>query len=378
MTTTYQQRVAMQWSIVGITSCLAILCFLAALYRKLDVEQIGGSASGRRYLQELSQLSPSEWIHHNHVQIALGSEQDERKLQNSSIVCNGHVNLCDRRVNEITFATVHNAMSALEDGAILLKNHFREFEGALQSGYRGINFDMGVCNGKVRLIHTVCTLKSRSLQGALQSIVRFMQANPNEVIILPTQLSTQLDEKNVVTLNAIDQVFQSVPDFYRLLYNHPSSNPLWPTLRELITTNRRILFFHYNGETCTKSDITMNTTNMNNINNPCPYGFHPWFLYAAETEFSFKAVNDLKDVNRACRITRGAGGSMDFFGVNVFLTPARFVPTLKRVNQYAFMKSHVDNCLAYNNKTIANLILVNYWGVGNVLNVVSDFNDVLR
>lgn len=380
---TFHQRLAAQWLVVAIASCLAILCFLAALYRKLDLEHIGQSASVRRRLStRLPQYeSSTKWLHHDQFIRSRSQRPRFQQSNTTTMVCNGHKNLCDRGVNETIFATVHNAMSALVDGAILLKNHIRPLESALQSGYRGINLDIGICNGQVSVIHTTCTIASRSLKSVLQSIVSFLQKNPHEVILLPTQLSTQLlSAKNNITLLAIDDVFQSVPEFYNMLYNHPSPNQLWPTLRELITSNRRILFFHYNGESCTKLDATTitNTTTTTNISNPCPYGFHPWFMYAAETEFDFLSVKDLQDIPRSCRITRGGrSGYNQFFGINIFITPARFIPTWKQINQYSFIKSHIDECLSYNQKTFVNVILVNYWGVGDVLDVVYDMNAAL-
>jgi hypothetical protein len=380
----FHQRLAVQWLVVAIASCLAILCFLAALYRKLDLEHIGPSASGRRLLSTKlrNQKSSIEWSHSDHL-IRSRSLQQRRVQQNNDtiLVCNGLENLCDRRVNETIFATVHNAMSALENGAILLKNNIRPLESALQSGYRGINLDIGTCNGQVSVIHTACTISTRSLKSVLLSLVSFLKKNPFEVILLPTQLSTQLfSSKNNITLQAIDEVFQSVPEFYDMLYNHPSPSQSWPTLRDLITSNRRILFFHYNGESCTKADSTTTTTNSTtmNISNPCPYGFHPWFMYAAETEFDFRFVQDLQDIPRACRITRGGrSGYNQFFGINIFITPARFIATWKQINQYNFVKSHIVECLAYNQKTFVNAILVNYWGVGGVLDVVHDMNAAL-
>jgi hypothetical protein len=403
----FHQRLATQWLVVAISSCLAILCFLAALYRKLDLEHIGPSASGRRRLVKSSKQGklPHEWVQKDRSVLRRyeSSEQQQqqrrrrRRIQQqqqqqqqtndttTTLICNGHANLCDRRVNETVFAAVHNAMSAFEDGSILLKNHIRSLERALQFGYRGINLDIGTCQGQVSVLHTVCTISTRSLKSVLQSVVSFLQNNPYEVLLLPTQLSTQLlSTKNNITLAAINEVFQSVPEFYDLLYQHPSPSQVWPTLRELITMNRRILFFHYNGESCTPLDTTITTINnttktaITDVSNPCPYGFHPWFMHAAETEFSFRTVQDIQEIPKSCRITRGgSSGRNEFFGINLFITPARFVPTWKRINRYSFIQSHIDQCLSYNQKTFVNVIFVNYWGVGDVLDVVYDMNAAL-
>jgi hypothetical protein len=333
----YQQRQAIQWSIVALTSLLAIASFLAAFYHRKGRDLILRSDVGRHRRRSLQ--------------------------QNTTMVCNGLANLCDLPANKILYATLHNANTDVVHGSLVSHSQVRDLEKAVAAGYRGINFDIGKCNGKVQLGHGTCLLSTRDIETVLQHLLDFLNANPNEVIIIPAEITVPLLGAEAVTLAEIDQVFQSVPGWKEKLYDHPGPGQPWPTLSELIAADTRILFFHYNGETCTK---TVN----------CPTGFHPWFQYAVETQFSFKTVQELQDTAYSCNITRGRGGTRDFFGVNVFVTPPRKVAAL-RVNAADFLKPHVQACTDLNGGLQANLILVDYWGLGNVLDVVHELNAAL-
>lgn len=357
---TYQQRVALQWLVVATASLLAVASFLAAIYHRMSTDIIQDIAEGRRHLQN------TVWI---------GESKKRRVLHgrnvNGEFLCNGHSNLCDLPANEIVYATLHNAGSTAESGSLIFKNHILDLGRALSAGYRGINIDIGKCFGQVKLVHGPCLTSSRNLSNVLTEIANFLQKNPNEVLMIPTQLATPLSGGASVTLLEIEQGFKAVPEFYNLLYNHPGVGQPWPTLRELIAANTRVLFFHYNGESCTKVALPSNEANA------CPFGFHPWFRYAAETQFSFSTLKQLQNTSYSCMITRGGSSVKDFFGINVFLTPPQIVPTSKLINTYDFLKSHVQACTDLNEGLQGNLILINYWGIGDLLEVVSDLNSAL-
>lgn len=73
------------------------------------------------------------------------------------LACNGLLNLCDMPVNEIMYATSHNANSDLAT-ARLDANHLFGILDALKAGVRGLNIDIGKCNvrgvKKLSLIHS--------------------------------------------------------------------------------------------------------------------------------------------------------------------------------------------------------------------------------
>jgi hypothetical protein len=280
-------------------------------------------------------------------------------------LCNGHANLCDRSVSDILFATVHNAASTFADGVFLFPNHENSLEDALVAGYRGINVDIGVCGDTIRLVHGLCALGYREIVPTFSNIVRFLQENTNEVIIMPVQIDN--DVGGDVTLQEIDNILQLVPGMKEIMYNHPSDATSWPTLRELITANTRILFFVYNGERCYGAEATVS----------CPVGIHDWFQYAGESEFQFETPDQLiNDKAYACAITRGGSGLLDFYGVNVFTTIPR-KRNCEELNTQANLESHLSSCSSLTGQTIVNLLLVDCWDVGDVISVVNTYNAAL-
>jgi hypothetical protein len=275
--------------------------------------------------------------------------------------CNGLENLCDLPVNNILFATLHNAMATEQDG-FLFPNHEFQLEGALEAGYRGINIDIGKCNGEIRLLHETCSLGSRDPVTALTNIGRFLQENPNEVLLINAQINN--DSGGEVTIEEMDAGLELIPGLKEQMYAHPGPGTPWPTLRELIEANTRVLFFHYNGQFCSDPDIT------------CPSGFHDWFTYAAETQFSFDDVAALDDKVTSCEITRGENGQRDFFGINVF-TRVPSETACAVLNTATFLESHLTECSALNGGLDANLLLVDCWDKGDVLSVVRKYNEAL-
>lgn len=209
-------------------------------------------------------------------------------------------------------------------------------------------------------MHANCALGMREPIGALNSIVSFLQSNPNEVIIMPTQIDYGTGGE--VTLAEIDAVFEQVPGFKSLMYNHEDGS-LWPTLGELIEADTRILFFHYNGQQCSGSNAVA-----------CPEGFHDWFSYAGETEFQFTSASQFQNVEFSCLITRGSG-SLDFYGVNVFLQIPN-LSTCGELNTREFLIAHVEACSTFTSQDV-NLILVDCWDEGDVLDIAREYNESL-
>jgi len=275
--------------------------------------------------------------------------------------CNGLVNLCSKRANEILYATMHNANSDA-DTATFRPNHNRGILDALEAGVRGINVDFGYCDGKLSMVHGLCVAGASDPVEKLSQVQQFLADNPREVVIIPSEIND--DVGGVVRIADVVTVLEQVKDstgrsMFESLYSHQPGDP-WPTLGELIEINKRILFFHYNGEeACFVMD--------------CPPGFHDWFTFAAETNFSFQEVSDIEDdPSGACAITRGENGLRNFFGVNIFLEqPDPEASTI--LNSRSFMENHLTTCGAQNNQP-PNLALVDFWSLGDVVPVVNDFN----
>lgn len=63
--------------------------------------------------------------------------------------CNGLENICDLRVNEILFASLHDGMTEFEDGNFVRIHQQFEIERALEAGYRAFKLDVCKCDGKL-------------------------------------------------------------------------------------------------------------------------------------------------------------------------------------------------------------------------------------
>jgi hypothetical protein len=316
--------------------------------------------------------------------------------EDGPLSCNNGTHLCDRRVNEILFATVHNAASTAVDGFIL-PNHQGSIMEALQAGYRGINVDIGICRGNViGLVHSSCFLGFGNLTTTFAEIASFLADNVNEVLIMPTQLD--FGTGGEFTLSELAAIMPQ--SFRELLYEHHPKKKKnnntnnendnnnvttttatitpWPTLRELIASNQRILFFHYNGERCDDNDDDSSSSSLSTTT--CPYGFMNWFDYAAESEYSFADIDSLLDKDQACRVTRGgepSTSSASFYGVNVF---TRFPnPDHCAILHSAdFLWNHLTRCAAVAQRDNGvNVLLVDCWNVGDVVLVVHEYNQAL-
>lgn len=276
--------------------------------------------------------------------------------------CNGVETICDLRVSDVMFASLHNGHSSEDDGFLVAGNHEFKFELALQTGYRGLNLDLAMCEGKLLMIHGKCSLGSRDPLIAFQNIATFLQNNPRDVLLITMELVTINHVQ--VRLNDIFALMQTA-GLTKYLYWHTNPTSNWPTMRQLIEADTRVLIFFYGGPSCRTTSLS------------CPPGFNEWFYYAAETEFEFPTVNALQNISSSCKITRGAGGYMEFFAVNNFVTnilPSKTAAAM--VNKQDFLLKHIDACAEMNNMTV-NVVFIDFWNIGNLVQVAQEYNTAL-
>lgn len=147
----------------------------------------------------------------------------------SSRICNGVSSNCNRRVNEVMFATLHNAMSSEEDG-FYGPNHALRLEKALDAGYRGLMIESCDCGvSGLQLCNSLCFSGTRDPVGVLNSTVDFLVRNPNEVIIMVIKV----DDESLYRM--FDLVFTAVDALRSLMYSHDGGK--WPVLNDLIDRN---------------------------------------------------------------------------------------------------------------------------------------------
>ena len=157
--------------------------------------------------------------------------QCEDETQNC---CNGLDTICDLRVDEIFYASVHNAMATLEDGFVFGSNHRFKLEGALKAGYRGINMDVCNCNGEIQLCHGICGF-TRDVTETFGSINSWMEENPTETLMIVLEINSGADEP--VDLDEFYSILSGVDGLMDKVYIHENVMDPLPTLREMVAAD---------------------------------------------------------------------------------------------------------------------------------------------
>lgn len=158
-------------------------------------------------------------------------------------ICNGLASNCYRKVNEIMYASVHNAMAALENQFVVAYNNLYSLESALDKGFRGFLMDSCECTGLgTQMCHSTCAIGYRRPVPVFEGIRDFLQENENEIVILELQIGTDTFD------DLYDKMLQ-VENLTSLMYNHPYRTAPWPIINDLIANNT-VRYLHVGGLVC--------------------------------------------------------------------------------------------------------------------------------
>lgn len=155
---------------------------------------------------------------------------------NAATVCNGYAALCDKLYSNVTFIGSHDSAF---DGILLVDNQFDSVADQLSLGVRFLQAQSHDDDGTIELCHTTCTEEDGgSLQTWLETVVTFLEANPNEVITLLITNGDGIDGSEFAS------VFEAAGASE---YAYSPSGTLtlseWPTLGELIDAGTRLVVF---------------------------------------------------------------------------------------------------------------------------------------
>jgi hypothetical protein len=320
------------------------------------------------------------WLLHDQSTAEVGSAVD---------ACNGHPELCDRRLNEVAFATSHNSMSGGDIPDWMFPNQDKGIPAQLEDGVRGFLIDIhyGVPIGDrvktilddevnarakyeaalgkeaveaamrirdrlvgeptgerdVYLGHGFCELGATRFVDALEKINEFLVLNPGEVIIIAIQ-----DEG--VTPQDVAACFER-SGLDRLVYRGPVEPP-WPTLREMIASNQRVVVFAEN--------------NAEGV----PW-YHLLFDVCQETPYGFKDPTEFSNKpNRG-----GAAGSLLLMNHWIETTPTPLPSNAEIVNAYDFLLKRARACRKQRGM-MPNLVAVDFYRTGDLMRVVDALNRV--
>jgi hypothetical protein len=263
--------------------------------------------------------------------------------------CNGHVELCDRSLNEVAFAVAHNAMSNEEDGWYQPNQHW-PVRRALREGVRGLMLDVYEYQDEAHTCHTICRLGHRSLRDELCDIAGFLDAEPTEVVMIIIESHVSND-----TITAAFSESGLLPYVARLSDTPALPVTRWPTLRELIVANRRLVVF-------TESPAWWSGKWQENT------WLLPFYTQAFETRYGASHPDGLD-----CTPGRGRVGA-GLFLLNHFLTDLFGSEDLaSTVNGASMLREHISRCRRELG-VVPRLVAVDYYDVGDVLSVVDELN----
>jgi len=272
--------------------------------------------------------------------------------------CNGAVDNCGLRVDQMLFGMVHNAMSSEEGGFFFGYNHKLPLERALVAGYRALNLDVCVCEGALQFCHNICNYGERYPRDVFGNVAQFLDDDPSEVVVLLFQASSGRES---LVWNELHREMAAAAGLADRIYAHQRGTR-WPTMGELVDSDRRVIVFYFNGGTCDDGG--------------CPPGFHPFYNYAAETQYQSSSLDDLRDYEYSCEITRGpkedAAFGPDFLVVNNFVTPPDF-DAAAITNSRAFLAERLTNC-ANRAQMRPNFVYLDFWSQGVTAQLVQYTN----
>jgi len=311
--------------------------------------------------------------------------------------CNGHAELCDRPFDQVVFPATHNAMSVPLPGWFSALQE-RPIAGQLEDGIRGLLLDTHYAdrlpNGRIRtafdspaeitealqqdgvneagaeaalrlrgrlgfrgdgergmyLCHTFCEIGSTVLAPVLDDIRSFLVTHPGDVLVIVNQDGVTPDD----FVAAMEEA-----GLARLAITPPPAGAPWPTLRELIDADRRVLVLAENEA-----------------------GGAPWYQLAyerllQETPFEFATPAQLiapDNLPASCAENRGPADA-PLFLLNHWVNtdPVPRPSHAAEVNAYEPLLRRARECQRLRGR-LPNLLAVDFYGRGDVFGVADTLN----
>lgn len=265
--------------------------------------------------------------------------------------CNGHPELCDKRYDEVTYPTTHNAFNAARSKQRwTYPNQKYDIPRQLNDGVKAFMIDVHYYNGPnkklkaqrpVMVFHEYAVLGYRPLTDILDMFTCYMDANPNEVLTFICQCS--------ITPEDFAKVVEGHP-IYKYVYAQALDQP-WPTLGQMVASGKRFVFLN------DRADSTCKPWQ----HQQCNYGF--------ENPYSNKSLKQYD-----CNLKQEADTSKALYIFNHFLT-GTFARRSKnrKANSYAVLMNRVKQCQETVGKRI-NFLTVDWYHWGDLFKVVDELN----
>jgi hypothetical protein len=305
--------------------------------------------------------------------VAVGSGTiPARPAAGAPLRCNGHVELCDRRYDQVVQAATHNAMSS-PDVVAIWPEQDRGIRAQLDFGVRTLLVDTKYWHpsdpptglSKIErfiparlvdavfhpstaprrarpgtyLCHESCALGAIELTSALSQVREFLDDNPGEVVTLIIQ--------NEVSATDTAKAF-SAAGLDDHLYAHDPDEP-WPTLGELVHDGHRLVTF-------------------SEVETPAPDWNHPAFRYMQDTPYAVSSPGEL-----SCTRYRGEKTASLFLLNHWARRSAPDRADARVLNAREAIVSRARACAAERGQ-LPDFIAVDFFSLGDVMGAVDELN----
>lgn len=255
------------------------------------------------------------------------------------LVCNGSAALCDRPLPEVAFPGTHNAMSNADDGWIA-PNQQHPPRVQLADGIRAMLLDTYLDVDEPVLCHASCGLGRVPLADVLGDLRDFLDANPGEVVILVLQ--------DALPIDATLQAFADAGLSERMIVAPEGADP-WPTLGELVGSDRRLLVTRESG-------------------GEGPSEYRPFYELGWDTPYDFDRVEAF-----TCDRLRGDVTSALFLINHWISDPLPRESNAVLANDGATLRARVERCEQEAGRT-PTILAVDFYAVGDLVEVVAGIN----
>ncbi len=254
--------------------------------------------------------------------------------------CNGHVELCDRRLDQVALPATHNSHSAREEGFSQLNaNHQSGVAAQLDAGVRGLLLDIYLDDGETVLCHGPCALGRTPHAQVLGTLAAFMQSHVREVVVIIYQddVEPALVEADFIAAGLEDLVWTW------------DGGPM-PTLAEMIAADRRLLVSaEFNGP-------------------PPTWYHHAWHVFW-DTPYAFANADEF-----SCELNRGSVDN-PLYLVNHWVSEFD-LPTQSgaaQVNAFDVLYGRIDLCREESGR-MPTLVAVDFFEEGDLFAAVDALN----
>lgn len=253
--------------------------------------------------------------------------------------CNGDRNLCHKRYSDVAFLITNNAYTPFHSELIGDQSH--TIKQQLQNDVDGLLLNVDLLYGQPVVYYRSTILGDESLKAVLVAVKQRLDEDPDKVLTLLFNSKVPIVEWSHLLSDCglIDRV-----------YIHPGG--VWPTLREMIDADQRLVLF------------TLNNDSQN----------QPWVQQL--NHFSKWAARDLCQKDAKEKVL-GADSPRDLLLMDhhAKLKASEKIDDLKWINSTKLLLQRATKCWDITGN-IPNLILVDHYQIGETKNALKMINNL--